>query len=118
MSQPIYSREEVASRLAVSPQLLLRYEQRGLIRSVTIDGATGYDPPEIRRIWRVVTYQRDLGVNLAGVEAILRLRERIEELHHHFHQFSLDLRAAVDERERLESLLGRDSAEAESEDPR
>ena len=40
-------------------------------------GATG--PAEIRRIWTIVSYQRDLGINLAGVEAILKLRDHMDE---------------------------------------
>ena len=37
---------------------------------------------EPRRIWSIASYQRDLGVNLAGVEFILQLQDRMARLHH------------------------------------
>ena len=43
-------------------------------------GLEGYGPAEIRRLWTVVSLHRDLGVNLAGVEAILRLRSHVDRL--------------------------------------
>ena len=42
----------------------------------------GYEPAEIRRIWTILSFQRDLGINLAGVEAILKLRDHMAQVHH------------------------------------
>jgi MerR family transcriptional regulator/heat shock protein HspR len=79
---PIYPRELVAEHLSVTPRLLLRYEARGLVTAVRGDtGEVGYGPSEIRRLWTILSLQRDLGVNLAGVEAILRLRSHVDRLH-------------------------------------
>ena len=41
----------------------------------------GYGPAEIRRVWTIVSCQRDLGINLAGVEVVLRLRDHLEDVH-------------------------------------
>jgi len=76
-NQPIIPRDQAAAHLAVPTRLLLRYEARGLIRAVSIDGTEGYEPRELRRIWSVVSLHRDAGINLAGVEAILRLKEQM-----------------------------------------
>ncbi|MDB5351150.1 MAG: hypothetical protein JWN86_2397 [Planctomycetota bacterium] len=76
----IFSREEVAERLAVSPSALIRFESRGFVHSVRHGDLEGYEPAEIRRIWTVVTLQRDLGINLAGIEAILKLRTHLEDV--------------------------------------
>lgn len=77
----ILPREFVAERLSVPTSLLARYEARGLVRSVRVGPIEGYEPSEIRRIWTVVSLQRDLGVNLAGVEAIVKLRAHMDDLH-------------------------------------
>ena len=63
----------VAARLAdVSPRTVRRYMVLGLIGNVlTVD-----EVAELRRVRRLTS----LGVNLAGVDIILRMRRRIEEL--------------------------------------
>ena len=99
MGRPILSREEVAKNLAVSPATLIRFEQRGLVSVVREGDQEGYGPAEIRRIWTIVTFRRDLGINLAGVEVILRLRDRMETLHAHLSDLARDLHATLDEAE-------------------
>ncbi len=96
MVETILRREHVAERLAIDPRVLVRYEQLGLIRSIEDDGVVGYRPAEIRRIWTILTFQRDLGVNLAGVEVILRLRERMDDLERALARVAHDLRSAVE----------------------
>ncbi len=61
-----------ARRTGLSPRTIRRYVQRGLV-SETLTEA---DLLELRRIRRLT----DLGINLAGVEATLHIRHRIEEL--------------------------------------
>ena len=95
-SNTIVSREQVAERLSVPTRILIRYESRGLVR-VTKDGdVEGYLPAEIRRIWSIVTLQRDLGINLAGVEAVLKLRAHVEAIHAQLEQFAVKLREAIE----------------------
>ncbi len=101
MSEPFYPREVVASRLAISTATLLRYESRGLVhaRQSTLDGSgedVGYGPVEVRRLWTIVTFQRDLGINLAGVEVILRLRDQIDDTQGHLDRLARNLRTLAD----------------------
>jgi MerR family transcriptional regulator/heat shock protein HspR len=95
MAEPIIPRERVAAQLSVSPRLLVRYEQRGLVRVVREGGVEGYEPAELRRVWSIVSYQRDLGINLAGVEAVLKLREHLVDVHRRLDLLARQLREAV-----------------------
>jgi MerR family transcriptional regulator/heat shock protein HspR len=95
MSIPLVRLETVAEHLEVDPRVLARYEQLGFIQSVREADAVGFRPEEVRRIWTIVSFQRDLGVNLAGVEVILRLRERMDALHRQVADFASDLQAAL-----------------------
>ena len=96
MSDPLIPLELVAERLAIDLNMLIRYERLGLIQSASIAGVTGYRPSEVRRIWSIVTYQRDLGVNLAGVELLLKMRDQRDDLHHLLSRFAHDLQNALD----------------------
>jgi MerR family transcriptional regulator/heat shock protein HspR len=87
-AKTIISREQVAEHFAVASQLLVRYESRGLIHPVREGSVEGYDPAELRQIWSIVSLQRDLGINLAGVEAILKLRAHVNDLHRRIHDLA------------------------------
>ena len=70
----------VAERYGVHPQTLRLYEREGLLQPARSAGNTRlYDEVAIRRLEAILTLTRDLGVNLAGVEVILRLREQLEQ---------------------------------------
>jgi MerR family transcriptional regulator/heat shock protein HspR len=66
------------------PQTLLTYERRGLIGRVIVilengrEAAT-YHERDLRRIRTICSLTRDLGVNLAGIEVILHLLDRLED---------------------------------------
>jgi MerR family transcriptional regulator/heat shock protein HspR len=69
-----------------------------LVRAVQGEGGVeGYGPAEIRRVWTIVSCQRDLGINLAGVEAVLRLNDHIAEVHQRLRGLAQELRAALDD---------------------
>ena len=98
MSQTIIPRDRVAEQLAIPVQVLFRYEAHGLVEPLhDAGGREGYGPAEIRRAWTIVSCQRDLGINLAGVEAVLRLRDHIDELHERLRGLASALRDAVEE---------------------
>ena len=100
MSESFWTRDHVAQRLSVPARALQLYEARGLVQSIqSADQGEGYGPAEIRRLWTIVTFQRDLGVNLAGVEAILQLSEQLEHLHQHMSAVSESLDQAIRELE-------------------
>jgi MerR family transcriptional regulator, heat shock protein HspR len=99
MTPMIVPRDLVARELAVSTNLLVRYEACGLVHSVREGKVEGYEPAQISRIWRIVSFHRDLGVNLAGVEVILRLFDHLAEVHHRVDHIADELRALLDDDE-------------------
>jgi MerR family transcriptional regulator/heat shock protein HspR len=71
----------VAERYGIHPQTLRLYEREGLIKPARSSGNTRlYDEEAIRRLEIILTLTRDLGVNLAGVEVILHMREQMERM--------------------------------------
>ena len=92
----IIPREQVAENFAVSTTLLVRYERHGLVRAVRRGDVEGYEPAELRRLWTIVSLQRDLGINLAGVEAVLKLRAHLDAVHRQLGQLAEALRTALE----------------------
>jgi len=71
----------VADQYGIHPQTLRLYERQGLITPARSAGNTRlYDEIAIQRLETILTLTRDLGVNLAGVEVILKLREEMDRL--------------------------------------
>ena len=103
MTQRFVPRDLVARQLAISPQALVRYERLGLVHATHEGQEEGYEPSQIRRLWSITTFQRDMGVNLAGVEVILRLCDRMSELHHRLGDLASDLHEIVGEDEEADS---------------
>lgn len=96
----------VAERFEIHPQTLRFYEREGLIRPARSSGNTRlYDEECIKRLEIVLTLKRDLGVNLAGIEVILNMREQMERM-----QFEMD---RVLELVREEAKKRRNSADKE-----
>jgi MerR family transcriptional regulator/heat shock protein HspR len=71
----------VAERFDIHPQTLRLYEREGLISPPRSKGNTRlYDERTLDRLETILTLTRDLGVNLAGVEVILNMREQMETM--------------------------------------
>lgn len=71
----------VAERYQVHPQTLRLWEREGLLRPARSRGNTRlYDEATCERLETIIALTRDLGVNLAGVEIILNLREQVRKL--------------------------------------
>ncbi len=71
----------VAERYEIHPQTLRLYEREGLIRPTRSIGNTRlFDDETCRRLEFVLTLTRDLGVNLAGVEVVLNMKDQIDAL--------------------------------------
>ncbi len=69
----------VAERFEIHPQTLRLYEREGLIAPRRSKGNTRlFDEETLQRLETILTLTRDLGVNLAGVEVILNMREQME----------------------------------------
>ena len=96
MTRQIIPRDQVAHELSVSPGVLVRYEAMGLVHSVQTGTVVGYEATEVRRIWTIVSFQRDLGINLAGIEVILHLRDHLSEVHHRVRDLAEQLGELID----------------------
>lgn len=79
--EPVYLISIVAKVLDIHPQTLRQYEREGLVSPARTEGKIRlYSQKDIDEIKMVLRLTRDLGVNLAGVDIILRLRQKMEEL--------------------------------------
>jgi MerR family transcriptional regulator/heat shock protein HspR len=72
----------ISERYGIHPQTLRMYEREGLLRPARTEGNTRlYDADTIERLEIILTLTRHLGVNLAGVEVILHMKQRMEKMH-------------------------------------
>ncbi len=102
----------VAARFDIHPQTLRMYEREGLIRPVRSAGNTRlYDESTIRRLETILALTRELGVNLAGVEVILNMRDQLESMQTEVDRLLemvqrdiLDRNAGIDRRFALEKV--------------
>ncbi len=94
----------VAERFDIHPQTLRLYEREGLISPPRSEGNTRlYDEGTLERLETILTLTRDLGVNLAGVEVILNMREQMESM-----QIETDRLLAFVKQEMLDRKVGVD----------
>ena len=79
--KPLYMIGVVAEMLKLHPQTLRLYERKGLIQpSRTVGKTRMYSAEDVEQIARLLRLTRDLGVNLAGVEIIIKMRNRMLEM--------------------------------------
>ena len=90
--------------LDIHPQTLRLYEREGLVVPKRTDGNTRlYSQDDIDKLRRVLSLTRELGVNLAGVEVILSMRERMGQMQEAMEQLvqyiqQLEIQLKVSER--------------------
>ncbi len=90
--EPVYLISVVAKALNIHPQTLRQYEREGLISPSRTQGKMRlYSQKDIDRISTILRLTRDLGVNLAGVDIILQLKETIEELEKEIEELKKEL---------------------------
>jgi MerR family transcriptional regulator/heat shock protein HspR len=78
----------VAEEFDVHPQTLRLYEREGLLKPSRSDGNTRlYTDTDLERLELILSLTRDLGVNLAGVEIILNMREKMDAMQREFERF-------------------------------
>lgn len=83
-----YTISVVANQFSVHPQTLRLYEREGLLKPSRTEGNTRlYTEADMAQLEVILSLTRDLGVNLAGVEIILNMREKMEEMQHQMHEF-------------------------------
>jgi MerR family transcriptional regulator/heat shock protein HspR len=88
--QPMYVISVAAKMVGLHPQTLRHYESQDLVKPQRSEGNVRlYSPADIDRLRQIIRLTDELGVNLAGVQIILDMRERLEQL-----QFEMDTRQA------------------------
>jgi len=89
----------VSERYSIHPQTLRLYEREGLIKPARSAGNTRlYDEEALRRLEIILTLTRELGVNLAGVEVILNMKERMDKMQGDLDRMLEVVRRMADER--------------------
>jgi MerR family transcriptional regulator/heat shock protein HspR len=79
--EPCYTIGVVARMVSLHPQTIRNYEQIGLVIPQRSDGNIRlYSQREVDRLLKISRLTQELGVNLAGVEVILRMADQIETL--------------------------------------
>jgi len=128
-SKAAYMISAVAEQYEIHPQTLRLYEREGLLTPSRSDGNTRlYTDEDLERLEVILKLTRDLGVNLAGVEIILNMREKMEAMQQQIEGFisnlnhELSMRATTTPKEEDLSLmpviqLGSLSRAAESKKP-
>ena len=78
--QPLFMISVVSRMLGVHPQTLRLYEREGLVTPFRTKRSRLYSEEDVERLSMIIRLTRELGVNRAGVDIILRLRHRVEVL--------------------------------------
>lgn len=78
----------VAKSYGIHPQTLRLYEREGLLKPSRTDGNTRlYSEEDLRQLEVILNLTRDLGVNLAGVEIVLNMRRKMEQMQREMNEF-------------------------------
>ncbi|MFB3825220.1 MAG: helix-turn-helix transcriptional regulator [Bryobacteraceae bacterium] len=87
-SKAAYMISAVAEQYAIHPQTLRLYEREGLLTPSRSEGNTRlYTDGDLERLEVILHLTRDLGVNLAGVEIILNMREKMAAMQSQIEEF-------------------------------
>ena len=83
-----YMISAVSQKYGIHAQTLRLYEREGLLKPSRTEGNTRlYSDEDLEQLETILALTRDLGVNLAGVEIILNMRRKIEEMQHEVNEF-------------------------------
>jgi MerR family transcriptional regulator/heat shock protein HspR len=83
-----YMISSVAELYKIHPQTLRLYERVGLLKPSRSQGNTRlYTDQDLERLEVILTLTRELGVNLAGIEVILNMRDKMSEMQSQMEQF-------------------------------
>jgi MerR family transcriptional regulator/heat shock protein HspR len=83
-----YMISAVATKYDIHPQTLRLYEREGLLAPSRTEGNTRlYSEDDLQRLETILALTRELGVNLAGVEIILNMRQKMERMQSEVNEF-------------------------------
>ena len=94
--RPIYMISVAADLVGMHPQTLRMYEQKGLVRPGRTPGGTRlYSEADIERLRIIQRLTNEVGLNLAGVELVLRMEDELRKAHAHIERLERQLRTEV-----------------------
>jgi MerR family transcriptional regulator/heat shock protein HspR len=83
-----YHISSVSEMFNIHPQTLRLYEREGLLRPSRSEGNTRcYTDEDLKQLELILNLTRDLGVNLAGVEVVINMRRKIEQIEEEVNMF-------------------------------
>jgi MerR family transcriptional regulator, heat shock protein HspR len=102
----------VAERYDIHPQTLRLYEREGLLKPSRTEGNTRlYSEDDLVQLETILSLTRELGVNLAGVEIILNMRRKMEQMQAEMNEFVAHVRQELERgagdglQEKLDALV-------------
>ena len=94
--RPIYMISVAAQLVGMHPQTLRIYETKGLVRPKRTPGGTRlYSEADVERLRIIQRLTTELGLNLAGVEAVLGLEEQLQRMQARMERLESEMREAV-----------------------
>jgi MerR family transcriptional regulator, heat shock protein HspR len=94
--RPIYMISVAAELVGVHPQTLRQYEDKGLVRPKRTPGGTRlYSEADVERLRIIQRLTTEVGLNLAGVELVLRLEDELRKAHAQIDRMQMQLREEV-----------------------
>jgi MerR family transcriptional regulator, heat shock protein HspR len=94
--RPIYMISVAADLVGMHPQTLRIYEQKGLVRPQRTAGGTRlYSEADVERLRIIQRLTTELGLNLAGVELVLRLEDELRKAHAQIERLQAQLQEDV-----------------------
>src|SRR5512145_2672828 len=107
-----YMISAVSQKYNIHPQTLRLYEREGLLKPSRTEGNTRlYSEEDLRQLEVILNLTRDLGVNFAGVEIILNMRRKMEQMQAEMNEFVSHVRQELESasqegwKEKVESAL-------------
>jgi MerR family transcriptional regulator/heat shock protein HspR len=95
--RPIYMISVAAELVGMHPQTLRMYETKGLVRPKRTPGGTRlYSEADVERLRIIQRLTSELGLNLAGVELVLRLEDELRKAHARIERLQAQLKRDVE----------------------
>jgi MerR family transcriptional regulator, heat shock protein HspR len=96
--RPRYMISVAADLVGMHPQTLRIYEAKGLVRPNRTAGNTRlYSESDLERLRLVQRLTTELGLNLAGVEHVLRLEDQLQRMHRRLEKLEREMRDRIEE---------------------
>jgi MerR family transcriptional regulator, heat shock protein HspR len=96
--RPRYMISVAAELVGMHPQTLRIYEQKGLVRPKRTAGNTRlYSDFDVARLQLIQRLTSETGLNLAGVERVLRLEDELERMRRQLDRMEREMRDAIDQ---------------------